>query len=129
VGVDSATSTRSLIAQSILAVGDKYQMAQELWFRSDLKHIIEGLALSFVHAQALSGAAQAVSYQHGFFSALLSVGSCLGIANLDLSVADRSLDLQVTVSGPAVLVGEDPHSLLSQGGNSTEHLMLLHGSP
>lgn len=104
-------------------------MAQELWFRSDLKHIIEGLALSFVHAQALSGAAQAVSYQHGFLSALLSVGSCLGIANLDLSAVDRSLDLQVIVSGPAALAAEDAHSFLSQSCESTEHLMLLQRSP
>lgn len=87
-------------------------MAQEIWFRSDLKNIIEGLALALLQSQTLSGAPQAVCYQHGFLSALVSMGSCLGIANLDLSIVDPTLaapdpGTRVTVSGPPRLVASN----------------------
>lgn len=87
-------------------------MAQEIWFRSDIQNIIEGLALSLAQAQAFSGSAQTTSYHHGFLSALASIGSCLGISNLELTPSDRSIQTSrfgnhVAVSGPHLLSTQD----------------------
>lgn len=103
-------------------------MAQEIWFRADLQNIIEGLAFSLAQSQSFSGSAQVSSYHHGFLSALTSIAACLGIANLEVTAIDRSIETlgigkHVSVSDSHQLIRQNPTPSVDQSWPSTEPIV------